>query len=157
MPKKTKQDNLEVRSEEVQEILTNPPSWIVRWGITLIFMFVCIVVSLSFMIKYPDFVTAKVLVTTKQPTEQVISRYSGQLEKIFIKNRDTVEVGQKLAIIRNTANFEDVYYLKHIIDSVPFNLTDFKFPFEKTSFLTLGEVSSAYLNFEKSYIDYFLL
>src|SRR5690606_18361550 len=139
MPKKTKQDNLEVRSEEVQEILTNPPSWIVRWGISLIFMFVCIVVSLSFMIKYPDFVTAKVLVTTKQPTEQVISRYSGQLEKIFINNRDTVEVGQKLAVIKNTANFKDVFTLKSIIDTLPFNVNSFEFPFDKTAYLVLGD------------------
>lgn len=38
MPEHTQHDNLELRSEEVQEILSNPPIWIVRWGITLIFM-----------------------------------------------------------------------------------------------------------------------
>lgn len=157
MPKEQSQNNLQLRSEEVQEILTNPPIWIVRWGITLIFMLICIVLCLSFLIKYPDFVQAKVLVTTKQPTEMVIARSSGALDTIFIKNRDTVKAGQKLAILRNTANFEDVYYLKQIIDSVPFNLKNFHFPLEKTSSLMLGEVNSAYLNFEKSYIDYFLL
>ena len=157
MQEKEKQDNLELRSEEVQEILTNPPAWIVRWGITLIFMFVCIILALSFMIKYPDFVTAKVLVTTKQPTEKVVSRYSGQLDKIFIKNRDTVTVNQKLAIIKNTAKFDNVYHLKSIIDTISFNLKNFQFPFNKTSHLILGDISSAYINFEKSYTDYFLL
>ncbi len=157
MPKRKKQDNLNLRSEEVQEILSNPPVWIVRWGITLIFMFTSIILTLSFIIKYPDFVTAKVLVTTKQPTEMIVSRYSGQLERLFIKNRDTVKVNQKLAVIKNTANYEDVYFLKQIIDSIPFNLKDFKFPFEKTTYLALGDVGSAYINFEKSYIDYFLL
>ena len=95
MPKNKEQDNLELRSEEVQEILSNPPIWIVRWGITLIFMFTCIILILSFIIRYPDFVTAKVLVTTKQPTEKVVSKYSGQLDEVFVKNRDTVKVGQK--------------------------------------------------------------
>lgn len=157
MPKKIKKDNLELRSEEVQEILSNPPIWIVRWGITLIFMFTCIILTLSFMIKYPDFVTAKVLVTTKLPTEKVISRYSGQLDKIFVKDRDTVEIRQKLAVIKNTANFSDVYTLKQITDTLHFSLKNFKFPFNKTKYLILGDVSSAYLSFEKSYIDYFLL
>ncbi|MFI1745057.1 HlyD family secretion protein [Thalassobellus sediminis] len=157
MPKKTKENNLELRSEEVQEILSNPPSWIVRWGITLIFMFVCIIVSLSFMIEYPDFVTAKVLVTTKHPTEKVISRYSGALEKIFIKNRDTVTINQKLAVIKNTANFNDVYILKSIVDTLPFNVKTFKFPFKKTAYMVLGDISSAYFSFEKSYLDYYLL
>ena len=157
MPKKKKKDNLELRSEEVQEILSNPPIWIVRWGITIIFMFTCIILILSFIIRYPDFVTAKVLVTTKQPAEKVISRYSGQLDKVFIKNRDTVSVNQNLAIIKNTANFNDIYFLKQIVDSIPFNLENFQFPFNKTAHLILGDVSAAYISFEKSYTDYFLL
>lgn len=157
MDKKEGKNNIKLRSEEVQEILTNPPVWIVRWGITLIFIFICIILSLSFLIKYPDFVQAKVLVTTKQPTEMVIARASGALDTIFTGNRDTVKSGQKLAILRNTADFKDVFYLKHIIDSIPLDFKNFYFPFEKTSSLMLGEVNSAYLNFEKSYIDYFLL
>ncbi|GAA3569461.1 HlyD family secretion protein [Snuella lapsa] len=157
MPKDRFEDNLELRSEEVQEILTNPPAWIVRWGITLIFMFTIIILALSFMIKYPDAVTAKVLVTTKQPTEKVVSRYSGQLDKIFIKNRDTVKIGQKLAVIKNTASLDDVYFLKGIMDTLTYNLKNLQFPFEQTSHLILGDISAAYLNFEKSYTDYFLL
>lgn len=157
MPENRLEDNINLRSEEVQEILSNPPIWIVRWGITLIFMFVCIILALSFMIKYPDFVTAKVLVTTKQPTEKVISRYSGQIDKIFIKNRDTVEVNQKLAIIKNTANFKDVYHLKEIMDTLPFKLKSFIFPFQDTSYLILGDISTAYISFEKSYTDYYIL
>lgn len=157
MSKKEKHDNLDLRSEEVQEILSNPPVWIVRWGITLIFMFVCIILCLSFIIKYPDFITAKILVTTRQPTEQVVSRYSGQLEKVFIKNRDTVNIGQRLAIIKNTANFDDVFKLKNIIDTLHINTKSFKFPFDKTAYLILGEINTAYIGFEKSYTDYFLL
>ncbi|WP_220459146.1 HlyD family secretion protein [Gelidibacter maritimus] len=157
MAKKEKHDNLDLRSEEVQEILSNPPVWIVRWGITLIFMFVCIILCLSFIIRYPDFVTAKILVTTRQPTEQVVSRYSGQLEKVFIKNRDTVTIDQKLAIIKNMANFKDVYILKSIIDTLPFNIETFKFPFDKTAYLILGDINTVYIGFEKSYIDYILL
>ncbi|MBA0884203.1 HlyD family efflux transporter periplasmic adaptor subunit [Flavobacterium undicola] len=157
MSKKIKQDNLDLRSEEVQEILSNPPIWIVRWGITLIFMFICVILILSFLIRYPDFVESKVLVTTKKPTEKIISRHSAQLDKIFIKNRDTVQINQKLAIFKNTANYKDVYLLKDIINAHPLNFKYFKFPFDKTSHLVLGDISSAYINFEKSYTDYYLL
>ncbi|MGV8815865.1 MAG: HlyD family secretion protein [Gelidibacter sp.] len=157
MPENKKIDDQYIRSEEVQEILSNPPAWIVRWGITLIFMFTIIILILAFIIKYPDFVTAKVLVTTEQPTERVITRYSGQLERVFIKNRDTVKANDKLAIIRNTANYKDVYILKDIIDTLQLTSKSFNFPFEKTSQLILGEISIAFINFEKSYTDYSLL
>jgi hypothetical protein len=157
MPKDTKTEDLNLRSEEVQEILETPPVWIVRWGVTLIFMFTLILIFLAFLIKYPDFVTAKVLVTTKMPTEKVIARYSGQLEKILINNQDSVITNQKLAIIKNSANYKDVYQLKTILDSANADVRNFVFPMEITSKLILGEVEIAYINFEKSYIDYSLL
>lgn len=157
MPDKLQKDNLELRSEEVQEILSNPPVWIVRWGITLIFMFTCIILTLSFIIRYPDFVTAKVLVTTELPTEKIVARYSGQLDKILVGNRDTVHIGQKLGVIENTADFDDVYLLKSIMDTIEFSTRDFLFPIELTSTLLLGDIEMAYIGFEKSYVDYFLL
>ncbi|PWL40242.1 secretion protein HlyD [Flagellimonas aquimarina] len=157
MPENKSQTPINLRSEEVQEILTNPPSWIVRWGITLIFLFTCIILTLSFLIKYPEYVSANVIVTTKRPTEKLIARYSGQIDTIFIENRDTVQSGQKLVILKNTSNYEDVLLLKSILDTLNFSLSNFYFPMEKTTNLALGDVEVAYINFEKSYVDYSLL
>ena len=157
MAKIDKTDNLNLRSEEVQEILSNPPIWIVRWGITLIFAFTCILLTLSFIIKYPDFVTAKVIITTKEPTQRVIAHNQGQLQQLFIKNKDQVYKNQKLAIIENTASYEDVYLLKKILDTIQFDKNDLSFPPVITSNLQLGDIEATYANFTKSYIDYFLL
>lgn len=157
MPKEVPSENLNLRSEEVQEILSNPPSWIVRWGITLIFMFTAILLSLSFIIRYPDFVSAKVLITTAQPIEKIRARYNGQLEKIHVKNGDTVGVNQKLAVIENVANTNDVYRLKGIIDTLALSEEDFYFPLYETLELNLGDIMGAYVGFEKSYVDYILL
>lgn len=157
MPEISTQTDLNLRSEEVQEILTNPPSWIVRWGITLIFIFTIIVVALSFIVRYPDFVSAKVLITTEEPTEKVIARYTGQLDKIFVADRDTVDIGETLAIIENNADFDDVQYLKGIMDTLDFKLKNFEFPIQQSAYLLLGDIENAYSNFEKSYVDYSLL
>ena len=150
-------EELNLRSEEVQEILSNPPVWIVRWGITLIFIFMVIILTLSFIIKYPDFVSAKVMVTTEKPTEKIVARYSGALDDIYIQNGDTVEVGQRLAVIRNTANTNDVYFLKALLDTLPLGSEGFLFPVTSASDLILGDIETAYINFEKSYVDYTLL
>lgn len=157
MLNKKKEDNLKLRSEEVQEILTNPPSWLVRWGITLVFMFTCIILALSFMIKYPDLVTAKVLISTSKPAEKVIAMQTGQIQALFIKNRDTVTINQQLAILKNTANYADVYKLKNVIDSTSFTPDEFRFPFNELKNLKLGEIGPAYINFEKTYTDFQLL
>lgn len=157
MPEHNTTEELNLRLEEVQEILTNPSAWIVRWGITMIFMFTIIILVLSFIIRYPDFVTAKVIVTTKKPTERIVARYSGALEDIYIKNGDTVDAGQRLAVFRNTTHIEDVYTLKAILDTVRPRSNGLLFPIEATSNLVLGDVETAYINFEKSYVDYQLL
>lgn len=157
MPDETLNENLKLRSEEVQEILTNPPAWIVRWGITLIFLFTLIILILSFIIRYPDFVSAKVIVTTERPTERIVSRYSGALEELYVSNGDTVASGQRLAVIRNTAHPDDVFRLKQIMDTLQYDPEGFSFPIERISKFLLGDIGTAYIAFEKSYVDFHLL
>lgn len=155
--KKEHQINLELRSEEVQEILTNPPSWIVRWGITLIFIFTCLILILANIIRYPDFVTAKIAVTSEKPAEQIVARTPGALDKIYVSNGDTIHQGQFLAIIRNTANNEDVYKLKELVDTLRVASTFNSFPIDYTNKLVLGDIEPAYLTFTAHYTDFKLL
>lgn len=156
MPREIEPDNLELRSEEVQEILTKPPQWLIRWGISLIFVFTLIIISLSFLIRYPDLVTAKVLVTTIQPIEKVNARYTGQIDQIFVKDQEHVVRDQILGVLRNTANYKDVLFLKSVIDTFNIHREAKFFPFDKTSKLVLGEVTSAYLQFEKDFTAFYL-
>ena len=43
--------DLELRSEEVKEIMGNPPSWIIRWGSTLAFGVVALLFFFAWFIK----------------------------------------------------------------------------------------------------------
>jgi len=54
--------NTENRSREVQEIMGRMPSWITRWGITVIGVTVAIILSWSYFLKYPDVVEAKCVI-----------------------------------------------------------------------------------------------
>ena len=47
---------IEIRSDEVQEILSAVPNWMIRWGITLIFGLIIMLVFISWFIKYPDII-----------------------------------------------------------------------------------------------------
>lgn len=149
--------DLNLRSEEVQEILTNPPSWLVRWGITIVFALTGIILVLSFLIKYPDYVSAKVIVTTKTPTEHVVARYSGALEEIYIENGDTVVSGQRLAVFRNASKVQDVYQLKLLLDTIQSSTPNLQFPITLVSGFVLGDIEPSYINFERNYVDYQLL
>lgn len=151
-------DNIQLRSEEVQEIITTPPSWLIRWGITLVFIITCSVILLSFLIRYPDFISAKVMVTTLEPTERVMARTSGQIEKVLVTNGEIVVAGQRLAGFKSTAKLESVLFLKEVLDSVPFGRANgFEFPIDLMTSLELGEIELAYVDFERSYAENKLL
>ena len=78
-------DNIELRSESVQDILTRPPHWMIRWGNTIIFIILLMILLMSYFIKYPEFVPAPIIVTSQNPPEKLLSRTNSKIEKIFIK------------------------------------------------------------------------
>ena len=45
---------IELRSEEVQEVMSHVPVWILRWGITVLFCIVIILLIGSYLFKFPD-------------------------------------------------------------------------------------------------------
>ncbi len=62
------ENNFEIRSREVQEVLGRPPAWIIRTGITIVFVVLCLFVFLSFILKFPDLVYADFKITEYEQT-----------------------------------------------------------------------------------------
>src|SRR5690606_33931647 len=107
----------ELRSESVQEILSNPPSWIIRWGITIVFIALLFAIAISIFVKYPDFIASQVVITTQNPPEKIEARSSGKMEAVFVQNQEDVKKGQVLAYLETSANYRDVMSLKSILDT----------------------------------------
>ena len=145
------EDTFELRSEEVQDILTKVPNWMIRWGTVLIFVIIMMLFFVSWFVKYPDVVTAEIVITTNIPPEKIVSKTSGRIEAILIKNKSIVAKNSTLAIIENTANYKDVFLLKSIVDQ--YNVNDPKkiFPFTLLKNTQLGEIESTYSVFQKEY------
>lgn len=149
-------NNIELRSEEVQEILSFVPNWMIRWGNSLIFILFVGLLLMSWLVKYPDTIPAEVIITTTLPPEKVYAASGGQLEAILVKNNDIVTKGTFLGIIENTSNYLDVLLLKQIVDTLKIDYKDFYFPIEKMPILILGDLESEYALFEQSYTEYIL-
>lgn len=150
----SKEKELELRSEEVQDILTRIPHWMIRWGNLLILIIILLIFIFSWWIKYPDILSTEIIVTTQIPPEKIAAKSSGRIEKIFIENRAVVHKGAPLAIIENPADYKDVFLLQSIIDTIEVSAVDFEFPLEKLPVLQLGAIESSYGLFEKEYLAY---
>lgn len=145
-------DNIELRSESVQDILTQPPNWMIRWGNTLIFVIILLIFVMSYIIKYPEFVPAPIIVTSQNPPEKIEARIGTRIEKIFIKDHQEVKKNDVLMVMQSAANYKDVLELKKIVDSISPNQL-YSFPLTQASRFKLGELQGEYNNFAKAFQD----
>jgi len=144
-------DTFELRSEEVQDILTKVPHWMIRWGTVLIFAIIIMLFFVSWFVKYPDTVKTEIVITTNIPPEKIVSKSSGRIEAILVKDKTEVDKNSTLAIIENTANYKDVFLLKKIVDSYDISSSTKEFPFDLLQNKQLGEIESAFAVFQKDY------
>lgn len=143
-------NEIELRSEEVQDILTKIPHWIIRWGSLVVLIILMLLFLVSWMVKYPDIITTEITITTQIPPEKLVARTSGKIQAILISDKATVNENTPLAVIENAANYRDVFLLKNITDTI--SLTNSKFPFEKLQAAQLGEIENSFAMFQKEYI-----
>lgn len=147
MPENTE---IELRSEEVQEILTRVPNWMIRWGSVVVLLILVSLFFVSWLVKYPDVITTQIVITTNIPPEKLIAKVSGNIEVILVKDRTIVEKNTPLAVIENSANYTDVFLLKSIVDTI--NIDKSTFPFENLKSVQLGEIESFFAVFQKESI-----
>ncbi|MEN9326922.1 MAG: hypothetical protein RI943_1355, partial [Bacteroidota bacterium] len=80
-------DGLKIYSEEVRDILSDPPKTILKWGNTILLGFITLLFLLSWYIKYPDIVVAPVVITTNIPPEKILAKTSGKIEAILVNDK----------------------------------------------------------------------
>ena len=71
------ENKIELHSEEVHDIISRPPSALVRYGITVIAAVVLFVIIGSFIFRYPDVVVGSVTITGATPPNRIVARSDG--------------------------------------------------------------------------------
>lgn len=123
-----------LRSEEVQDIIERMPT---RWcALTAFIMFilVCILTALSFLISYPDTIDGEITITGVSAPVRLLSSADGKLHLIAPTNKQIAN-GAIIAYIENGATFKDIVSLKR-------SLKENKIILSNT--LNLGELGNAY-------------
>ena len=142
--------DFELRSEEVQDILTRVPNWMIRWGTFLIFGIILLLLFTSWFIRYPDVVTSEIIITTNTPPEKLVAKVNGKIQAILIEDKANVKANTPLAVIENSANYKDVFLLKSTIENI--DLDKSEFPFNQFKNAQLGEIEASFAVFQKEYI-----
>ncbi|MFK8104593.1 MAG: HlyD family efflux transporter periplasmic adaptor subunit [Saprospiraceae bacterium] len=140
-------DNIELHSEDVQEILSTPPRWIVRWGTLIVFFTILSLGFLSWLIKYPDMISTKITISSAEPAIPVISSSEGYLSQLLVKDGAAVERGNILAVMQNTAQYGDVMYLDSVVNLAQTSTETELNALQLRRNLTLGEIQDEFSEF----------
>lgn len=150
----SEQDRIQLRSEEVQEILSRPPHWLVRWGISVICSLIVLCFAGSFFFYYPDIIQSEITVTTQNPPAWLIARSTGVLKEKYKQDKSPVKKGELIAVLENPARTEDVLRLEKLIAHGGTISDSTLIGIELPSGLSLGMIQSTYSALQKVVSDY---
>jgi hypothetical protein len=105
---------IEVRSSEVQEIISRNPSWMLQWGVLLVFFVLTCLFTLSWFVRYPDVITASISFGANPPGSQIISRTHGKLV-ILKREFEDVFTGELIGYLESNISIPEINRLEDCI------------------------------------------
>jgi len=152
-------NNTETRhTDDMQDIITTVPGWLLRWGISLFFGILVLIVTLAALIRYPDIVNAQLKIDSPNSPKPVVSKISGKLVTLLVKESQEVKANEPLAYLESTANHARVLLMlsnlkqlqQQVLQSKPID----NVIFNQADNIQLGELQSAYQTFFQEYLAY---
>lgn len=133
-------------SEPVTDIMGNPPSRIVRSGTVLIFIFFVLFIIFTWLIRYPDVIPSHVEITTTNPPVTIVSKITGHIQQLYVRDRDTVQKGELIGIMETTASVREIDLLRSILDTMTY-----AGPVILPEFTGLGELQESFAVYRKNH------
>ncbi len=146
--------NIKLLSTEVQEIISQKPSWIVRNGIVLFLAIIAAMLATTFFISYPDVVNANATFTSLNSPKKVKARSEGKLVKLSVAEGKMVNENDIIGFLESSALHNDVITLSQIIDNAQNNIAANDLSGLSSSYKNLGEVQQSYQVFVQAFNTY---
>ena len=153
--------NENIRSEEVNELISNKPGWLIRRGVSLFFLILIACGIGTYFIQYPDIVNANATIVPVNAPKPIIAKTSGRLIKLFKTDGANCITGDIIAFLESTACHDEVIRLSHLVDTLQL-FTDIDkieaipilFTQSQNSFTHLGELQTNYRSFAESFLNF---
>lgn len=99
------QTDYSLRSVEIQEIIGQIPPWIIRWGITVLFVVTVVLLFCSYFIQYPDVLGAKAVISSReQPFRLSWYRNGPHVHVLYVEEGSRVKAGDTLLVEKSLVN-----------------------------------------------------
>lgn len=99
----------------ITDMLGKPPGWMLRWGLTVIALVLLGLLTLSWLVRYPDILPARVVLTTETPVVDLIVPIAARLDSILVADTEEVAAQDPLAILESPASFNQIVQLQQFL------------------------------------------
>ena len=107
--------DIELRSEEVQEVMNRVPLAILRYGIGILASIVIVLLVGSALFRYPETVQVEVTLSPRNPPAYIKCTNGGKLGNLYVTNGQQIRKGDVLAVMENIAHTEDILRLRECL------------------------------------------
>ena len=113
-----KNKDIELRSDEIQDIMGKVPPVLVRSGITGIAVIIVVLLAIAAWFKYPDRIVSDIQVTTENPPVFIVSRTTAKISEFLVEDEQRVSSGELLAVLESGAVYKDVLNAKKLVEGL---------------------------------------
>lgn len=146
----------ELINNQVDEVLNKPPAWLVRWGTSMFFGILVLLIGITWFVKYPDLVSSSISLKSVNQPKSVIAKNGGRLDKLFVQDGMQIKHNEVLAFFESTTNHEEVLALEKVIDELILYATEDELSkihrAEIPIYFSLGEMQRSYQVFQEALI-----
>ena len=141
----------EKKAEEIEEIIGNPPAWMLSYGTVIIILVTLVFVVLGWVMEFPEKIHSEIEIVTVEPPVQIYINKSNYLGKLFVEHQDSIKKGDILAIMETDASLKDIQKLEDQCNQLlGFEKKDLKsFELERSLKLS-SKISDGYFDLQES-------
>ncbi len=146
---------INIISNEVKEIISYKPVWMVRNGILLFLLVIIALIGVTFFISYPDIIHANAKLSSINAPKEVKAKTEGKLVKLYAVEGKLVQQNEILGFLESRADHVEVISLSKIVDTLQTiierdSIEKFSRYFS-ISFKNLGELQLSFQTFMQSF------
>lgn len=149
-----KLEDIQLREDEIRNVLQRPPHILVRFGTCIICLILLLTILFCYFFKYPESISYNVYIFSERITIALSASKNGQIqltEKAFQRN---TRQGDVLAIYKNTSSLEDLNNLSSYLNQFIITDSSIYIPKKTDKSFEIGEVEQSYVNLSNAIKDY---
>lgn len=147
----------ELISDEVKEIISYRPHWMIRRGNLLFLLVLLSLLTLTWFISYPDIINGSARLVSLNAPKMISPKIEGKIVRLFVSDGEEVQKGKHLAYMESTASYKEVIQLRNWIEQTINEIrnNDYTVLVENPVpvLFNLGELQSPYQNFQNQFAE----